>query len=675
MRRWFCALIVSLAFGPGSVFAGQAAYPMGAIGGRVVAEPGKAGLVIRDLTPGAPGARSGLRPGDVIVAAQGRVFEPMSDEPHIRTGPLEALGTAIDRAEGADGVLKLGVRRGDKDTTVTLRLAPRGDYGRNFPYGCEKSQSFYEDVCAYLSAQLRTALARGTDKFGPNVQNAMTGLALLGHQSGRYDEPLGQVAEAWADHWTVDRLQEGRGLSSWGIYYTGIFLCEYYLHHPSLKLKEAIERIGAEMARRTDSLGRHGHDVETGYNGTGINAISTGFLWFWSTAARCGADTYAFKDAWDRTWKHVKQCTGKDGYVAYVVNGVGRDESLRNGQTMLALYHAPFTPELMKDDPAYQEYKNRVVTHISDKFPGVLLEAHAVSTMGIVTSMAGLAANDRAGAYRKVMDAWKWWFALSWEPDPSGKRSSGSSGSAWQAGYVGGKNNVGGDFYLNGHRELDKPENDSPPMNATIGIILAASHERLSFYGGMPAIPGVNRNLISRRLDNAYQMIRAKKDAQAARTLSDAIENAKEPKEAGDAKKMLDFIDQRTLAPAFAAIEALIAEGDFHAAAKQMRLFEKDYRNIAGYEQKTADLASKLETEEAKALITTGAKYEVLARQAAQRPVAFEAKVKAFAEAQADNLYGKRAESLLVQLREGATDEERLREAFRRQQIERLRGS
>jgi len=67
----------------------------------VVVRPVPAGVLVLEVEPGSPAARSSLMIGDLLIGANGRRF-----------GSLDDLGEAIQAAQG--GVLKLEFLRGDR---------------------------------------------------------------------------------------------------------------------------------------------------------------------------------------------------------------------------------------------------------------------------------------------------------------------------------------------------------------------------------------------------------------------------------------------------------------------------------------------------------------------------------------------------------------------------------
>jgi len=494
----FGLLAVPICAGP------QSDYPMGMVGGRMrLKEGSKDVLVITSLTPNAPGARARLAVGDEIVSVNDKKFT----DGYMM--PFRIFGAALVEAEAGNGQLVLGIRRKDKSSSVTVRL-PKSTFSDTYPFECKKTQLIYGQVCESLKKNVEKNGLRG----GP-VTTALGAMALLGQKTGRYDAVVKPVALKLAKQHAAGSSET----SVWLISYHGIMLCEYFLLYPDPQVQKGIEAIAKRLAGSIPDHGRYGHHLRNpvnavAYDGKGLNATTTAALWFYASAARCGIDVSLFKESCLKALARVRKETNKHGGVGYSWPS-DHQSCMRSGHMGLAMHHLLLTEGLVDStDKALIEYDRQVGTWPS-RHPEVLLEAHAVSSMGIATSTASLLAHDR-DLYVQLMKKWQWWLALSWEP-----ADDASSKIRLQAAYVGGPNNTGGDFYLNGHRDLTKGFNTI--MHATVGFMLASTHKRLSFYGGALPIPGLTAvSLKDRSLKSAYDAARAEKYALSVRTC-DAI--------------------------------------------------------------------------------------------------------------------------------------------------------
>jgi hypothetical protein len=564
---------------------------MGEIGGRVALVANKPALEIKTLYPDQPGARAKLQPGTLIVGVGG---QPLTDGYLL---PLKQLGFAVDGMRRRDGSLDLQILKGQRVETITVRLSTSPGFSATFPFNCPRSEHIYDRVCQELSAEFQ---AKGSLPGGP-VTNSLAVMALLGHKSndGRtvVQPYVAKVAEGFASGKNQER-------SVWLLSYHGVMLCEYFLMNPDPLVGKAIHAIAKRMAENIPSHGRYGHHLRPdnrdgiAYGGQGLNATTTAALWFFASAARCGLNPSDIQPAFGMALERVRKETNGNGGVGYAWPG-DHQSCMRSGQTALAWYHLVMLPRVVGPMTSEQfGYRSKVATwptrHVDD-----LLEAHAVSSMGIATSTAGLASFDRQ-QYIRLMQSWRWYFALAWQPNPS-------KYGQFEVAYVGGPNNTGGDYYLNGHRELET--GFCSIMNATVGFILASAHERLSFYGGMPPIPGLTTTILAQSpiLTRAYNAARQDKLGLAMRLAvpltEDVIDNGTAPtttdekgteqenstaKATGEIAKValafIEFIDETTLATQFDYIDSLFEGQDIALAYTELKRFSIIVRGIRKYE-------------------------------------------------------------------------------------------
>jgi hypothetical protein len=148
-------------------------FPLGPIGGIYHVTGGSSLARITSLTAGEPGAMAGLQVNDYIYGAFGQVFTPTGGYHY---GVSQELGFAVDRAEGADGVLPLMIMRaGTGPLTINVNLTAAGAFGVAYPRNSAKHAAVYETAIAYL----HTAAINGNGNVG--YPTGWTGLALLGH--------------------------------------------------------------------------------------------------------------------------------------------------------------------------------------------------------------------------------------------------------------------------------------------------------------------------------------------------------------------------------------------------------------------------------------------------------------------------------------------------------------
>jgi len=632
----------------------QIHYPMGLVGGRMRLKEGtKPGalapdgspavtaagevLEITSLTSGLPGDRAGLVAGDEIIAVDGKPLQ---------TGymmPFRMFGNALVRAEAEDGKLTLDIRRKDKTRQVVVRLPKRGAFAETFPFDCRKTQATYDIVCE----NLKKGMGRGGGLRGGPVTNALGVMALLGHRTGKYDSAVKPLVMSTAKKHASGDPQT----SVWLLSYSGIMLCEYYMLHPDATVQAGIEAIAKRLAASIPDHGRYGHHLrpkvnEIAYNGQGLNATTTAALWFYASAARCGVDVSLFKDACLKAFKRVRAETNKEGGVGYAWPGNGQS-CMRSGQTGLAMHHLLLVDGLIdREDPALVEYDRQVGTWPS-RFPDSLLEAHAVSSMGIAASTSSLAAHDRE-KYIELMRVWQWWLALAFEPEAPDSRS----GMRYCTAYVGGPNNTGGDFYLNGHRDLTKGFNTI--MHATVGFMLASTHRRLSFYGGMLPIPGLTaRMLQSRFVRGAYEAARGERYALAMRTCAAALKGKRRVSELERkcAQSIYDHVEESSIAPAFERVRGVLAGEDKFRGYEALQKLARSVKGLDGYEAKAQKLLKSLETGKMQAYLAVGREYYKLKERVRRVPARLRpGMLRHFIEKHKGHYYARCAEKLLADI-------------------------
>lgn len=131
-------------------------YPLGPMSGSFRIADGVAYARISKLHAEGYGFASGLREGDYILGAFGKLFPPHGFLPDgvkrgMHIGVISELGYAIDRAEGADGKLPLMVMRpgvGRLDLVVTLPAT--GAFGPTFPIASPKFEGTYQKSIDYI---------------------------------------------------------------------------------------------------------------------------------------------------------------------------------------------------------------------------------------------------------------------------------------------------------------------------------------------------------------------------------------------------------------------------------------------------------------------------------------------------------------------------------------------
>ena len=149
-------------------------------------------LEVSELLPDSP-ATGLLKPGDIIIGANGRKFTPYDWSHGFKfhmgyEGPIMDIGRAIEESEGnreLKGKLSLAVRRGGETDTVKIQLQPIGCFSKTWPYDCPKSDAILQRLVEYMSGK----------RLGTHC--SLEGLALMSvNTRGQYDSKLRSYAHS-----------------------------------------------------------------------------------------------------------------------------------------------------------------------------------------------------------------------------------------------------------------------------------------------------------------------------------------------------------------------------------------------------------------------------------------------------------------------------------------------
>ena len=253
-------------------------FPLGPIGGSFRVTANSSAALVSAVTAGEPGALAGLRVGDFIYGAFGQTFTPTGSYHY---GVSQDLGFAVDRAEGADGVLPLCVLRpGAGSITLSVNLPAAGAFGPAYPLNSAKFAAMYETAVA----DLHTRAMNGNGNVG--YLTGFTGLCLLGHPNWNVttgDKPyrlsinkirdfaVSQIAN-WGYAPTESKLLDGSaipnpvgGPSNWELGPLMMFLSEYYMKTSDSSVAFSLQR-GVEMCGNTVQWWKQPADNPDGFS-------------------------------------------------------------------------------------------------------------------------------------------------------------------------------------------------------------------------------------------------------------------------------------------------------------------------------------------------------------------------------------------------------------------------
>jgi len=310
-------------------------------------------------------------------------------------GPIMDFGNAIEDSEGRDGVLKLTVIRNGKQTTVRIRLAAVGRFGKTFPLKCPKSDKLVHDAVQYLLAHTKElgslCHARGT-----------LGLALL--SQGKMKE-----AAALASSWNE---APGEGTWTWPVAYQCIFLSEYYLSTKDksfLKtIKLLVERLyagqvqdpalykdrmhGGRPQAKNYLRGGLGHVVKIdGYGTMSITTLMA--LVAWELAEDCGVRLN--QQCVGLAYQCIREHTNKSGYMGYRFATGAYSPVGRQGLAIIA--------HRLAQDKGTEEYVARVTGHLA-KSKTRLNDGHGDNVLGILWGLLGIQLSGDKESIREVFE-------------------------------------------------------------------------------------------------------------------------------------------------------------------------------------------------------------------------------------------------------------------------------
>ncbi|MEZ5977474.1 MAG: DUF6288 domain-containing protein [Planctomycetota bacterium] len=386
-------------------------------------------LVVRHVFAKTP-ADGKVKIGDHVVGADGADFET----PHRNgygmdvfgpTGPILDFANALERAQTktGKGKLRLALLRDGKRIEVTLDVGREyGAFSPTFPAECDKSEKILDELLDWLVER-----QGDNGSWGLEPRDTFAPLALLASGEKKYMAAVEKNVRFHAANTTTTHEREG--LLNWRYMSAAIVMSEYYLAtHEKWVLPELQEvydflawsqymdlsQVNPRVKEThpqdwpKDAEQQHGGwGHNPGFEGYGPIAMLTGqgALAF-SLMAHCGIEVDRAK--LDAAYAFLERGSGDNGYVWYADSrGGGPDDWAdmgRTGAAGIANLLAPYR------DRAYRE---RALEHaaVIGMHPESFPDTHGSPVMGM--GYAALAANADPKAFRSLMDANRWWFALS----------------------------------------------------------------------------------------------------------------------------------------------------------------------------------------------------------------------------------------------------------------------
>ena len=353
---WFLALVSAVQGQKLNPKSSYPAFPIGPTGIYATIEPGLL-VTVKSVLPGTPAAKVDLKPGDVIEMIGGRSVKNSRD-------PRVFLGEAIGRAEAANGILVMDIKRGDSAAVeMTVKLPVLGPYRASWPLNCPKSRAIIDANAKHLSSGLGEdgSYNLGDAKLSPmDLKASLASLFLLSTGDPDHLPKIANHAQ------NLSRAAEIRknagGHVNWQLGYQGIFLGEYYLRTGDETVLKGIKGI-CDWAVENQAAGAwgHGNNPGAGYVQSGLmNHTSVPIVAALILARECGIKFD--EDAYVRAVKFMYRMAGH-GCVPY---GDHRSElgwSNTNGRN--AMLACAFS---LLDEPRFQKAAEHLATLVADSY-------------------------------------------------------------------------------------------------------------------------------------------------------------------------------------------------------------------------------------------------------------------------------------------------------------------
>lgn len=516
---------------------------LGISGIRVEALAGAAAFPVVGLEEGAP-AKDLVRPGDVIVGANGRLL-PTDDDPRV------AMGYALAEAQTAtlEGRLTLQIVRDGAPVNVAVPLGVGAGYGPDWPQGSEFCRGILERAIDFL-VERAPDVAEG---FGFKTQTYGNVLLLMTTDDDEALDLARRMLAGTLPPRKVVKLRDGE-LAAWFRSYELIALAEYYLLTGDSTVLPAIENRAQVIAAGQATSGSWGHGLPCRGYGE-VNQVGAACFLGLALARECGVSFD--RDALARAITFFAKYAG--GTVPYGNHALefrrGNNGCLSIVAVTFDLLGARALAERFARYDAYT-YRYRQVGHAENVF------SH---------SWGPIAARCAPPEERRLfMDNTLWLFELERTP----------WGGLWQ---------------------LDKRALGT--LTATtgpIGLFLGQAEPRLRILGAPPSVFGREPPTeAARQAANHYRA----KDWAAFKTAAEVcLADGADPAGRDHARRLLAAharLEQHAAA-VVALAEANIAAKRLHKARQQIECLEA---MLGGERPETAAVKRQFGTEEARAIL------------------------------------------------------------------------
>lgn len=385
---------------------------VGSLGFQMLVEHGQRVCSIYNVKEGGAAAEAGLEWGDVLVGVNGVKFGVNSAKPGwdwYDHGHASTVGRAILgglEGENPSRKITLDVLRNGEFLKLSVNL-PDVYLEEDFFSKSSGSGSGDRMKADMLSFLLKNQKKDGS--FGCPIRTTFATLSLLSEHDEKYAEPIFRAV-----NWMLNKYPNAEnfgGLGFWHASYAGILYCEYYLATGDERVLSRIQGIhdwvltGAHTSKW--GMACLGHGVNgLPYGNKALMGPTSHLLVFDGLARRCGVEM----QLWETLMPYTEHCWSdpkKGGHGSMGYNASYKDKAQfwsRTGQCALACAIRGERTDM----------QDAMTGFMRENYP-FYRNSHAYGEPGGAWGILSLGM-AHPEAYREVMNAYRWEFALSWEP-------------------------------------------------------------------------------------------------------------------------------------------------------------------------------------------------------------------------------------------------------------------